>query len=722
MRLLIPVLCVLLACCKSKNNNVNIIPKPQNLKLKNDFFHLNFGTSIDTDSIFNDEKEYLKSIIPLPLSGDKNTINLRYIKGLTSEAYKLNISPENINILASTDTGIIRGIQTLRQLLPPKYEKNGLTTKIRCLEIYDYPRFKWRGMLLDCCRHFMSKEFIIRYIDLLAYHKMNVLHWHLTEDQGWRIEIEKYPQLINIGAWREVENGEKYGGYYSKEDINEILEYAKTRHITIVPEIEFPGHSSAAIASYPHLSCLNKKIKVATDWGVFKDIYCAGNDSVFVFMEDVLQEVIDLFPSKYIHIGGDEAPKYNWENCKKCQKRIRDEKLKDEHELQSYFINRISNFLEKNGKKLIGWDEILEGNLNNSATIQSWRGEEGGIIAAKNKQNAIMSPTSHCYFDYGLDAINLEKVYHYEPIPKSLNDDESTYILGAECNMWSERAPQEVIDSKVFPRLLAMSEVLWSAKEKDYTDFYARVQKHYKNLDAMGVKYGYENTPITSNIKFINNHFKVALEKGSQKMKIEYKINDNKWQEYKKPFYIESTSTIYARGVKDNREYGDFQKKIIKHIATGKKVMYANKYNKSYSADGDYSLTDGLLGSNNFRDGYYQGFFGDNLEVIIDLKKKTKISEIKSSFFQYHLSWIILPKEVIYYISEDGKKFTEIKKLKNDIPIMEEGKFKKTFELKKDNIYARYVKIKALNIKNLPKAHPAAGSKAWIFADEIIIN
>ena len=257
----------------------------------------------------------------------------------------------------------MHGIQSIRQLIPRKTKNNPTKILIKCMEIHDYPKFKWRGLLLDCCRHFMEKDFVKKYIDLLAFHKMNVLHWHLTEDQGWRIEIDKYPKLTEIGAWRKDKNGDLYGGYYSKEDIREIVEYAKSRHIEIIPEIELPGHSIAAIASYPNLSCTGEKINVETDWGVFKDIYCAGEDSVFTFLEGVLSEVVELFPSKYIHIGGDEAPKYRWENCSKCQKRILENKLKDEHELQSYFIQRIEKFLAKKGKKIIGWDGIIEGGI-----------------------------------------------------------------------------------------------------------------------------------------------------------------------------------------------------------------------------------------------------------------------------------------------------------------------------------------------------------------------
>ena len=393
---------------------------------------------------------------------------------------------------------------------------------------------------------------------------MNILHWHLTEDQGWRIAIDKYPKLTQIGAWRKNKDGELYGGFYSKDDIKEIIDYAKKRNVEIIPEIELPGHSVAAIASYPYLSCTGNPIEVETDWGVFKDIYCAGNDSVFTFLEDVLSEVVELFPSKYIHIGGDEAPKYRWENCQKCQNRIRTEGLKNEDELQSYFISRIEKFLNKKGKKIIGWDEITEGGIPNNAIVQSWRGMEGGILAAKNQHQAIMSPTSHCYFDYELEAINLEKVYSFEPIPEELNNEEQKYIIGGECNMWSERAPQEKIDAKVFPRILAMSEVLWSQKEKNYDEFLQRVENHYPKLEELGVEYGYEKTPIKFKTNYNKNKFDIEIEKGKNSMEILYQINDDNWKKYKNPFEVFESSSINAKDKNSKRNEISLIEKIAK--------------------------------------------------------------------------------------------------------------------------------------------------------------
>ncbi len=369
------LLCWLLFSCTIQNENkINLIPKPQELITHNGKFYLSDRTGIDFDSLFLSEAQYFKKITSLPLNGSSNHISLKYRNSLAKEEFYIEVEKKEIKIEASTPDGIMRGIQTLRQICVDFGRKKII--EIPCLSIHDFPRFSWRGMLLDCCRHFMTKEFVMRYIDLLAYHKMNVLHWHLTEDQGWRIQIDKYPKLTEVGAYRIQKDGSSYGGFYTKEDIKEIINYAEERHITIVPEIEFPGHCVAAIASYPQLSCTGDSILVGNDWGVYKDIYCAGNDKVFEFMENVLKEVIDLFPSKYIHIGGDEVPKYRWEKCSKCQARISKENLKDEHELQFYFIKKIEEVLQSNDRKLIGWDEIMEGGISSTSTIQSWRGEE----------------------------------------------------------------------------------------------------------------------------------------------------------------------------------------------------------------------------------------------------------------------------------------------------------------------------------------------------------
>ena len=718
MKYLLLLSLFLCACIPPENIGVNILPSPQQFELKEGKFLFDASTGVFADSVFFEQIPYLKSISSQPLNGESTTIALLYEGAFSDEEYILDISEDTIAISATTSEGIIRGIQTLRQLLPLQKK----SAYIPALSIHDYPRFSWRGMLLDCSRHFMEKDFVKRYIDLLALHKMNVLHWHLTEDQGWRIEIEQYPKLTEIGAWRTQKDGSIYGGFYTKEDIREIVAYAKERHITVVPEIELPGHSLAALASYPQLSCTGGPFEVENDWGVFKDIYCAGNDSVFMFLENVLDEVLELFPSKYIHIGGDEAPKYRWDNCNKCKARMRNEGLDDSHQLQSYFITRIERYLNSKGLQIIGWDEILEGGLAPSATVQSWRGMDGGIAAAKSGHYAIMSPTSHAYFDYDLDAIDLQKVYSFEPIPSVLSEEEAQFILGGECNMWSERAPQDLVDSKVFPRLLAMSEVLWTTAPKDYPNFYKKVQKHYDILDAFGVDYGYESVPITSHCEYKNGQFEYRLFSATPDITLEYRLDNSDWKSYSESFFVSNSVLVEARGFKNGKPYGEYKQSVNKHIANGKKVSYAVPFSPNYPAKEELTLTDGLVGSNTkFRDGCWQGFYGESLDVLIDLEEEQTINTIDVGCFQYNLSWILMPKSIRIYSSDDGINFEKLVSFQNTISPQKEGQFRHQYSLL-CSARTRYIRLVAENFGILPDWHPAAGSQAWLFVDEIMIR
>jgi hexosaminidase len=433
------------------------------------------------------------------------------------EAYRIKVSKKTVKISYSHPRGAFYAVQTIRQLLPAGVEfTGGLKVQdliIPACEIYDEPRFPYRGMHLDVARHFFDVDFVKKYIDLMAFYKMNNFHWHLTEDQGWRIEIKKYPELTRVGAFRKETlvghysaqphefDGRKYGGYYTREEIREVVKYAADRFINVIPEIEMPGHSLAALASYPWLGCSpDKKYEVATLWGVFDDVYCPKEET-FEFLENVLLEVMDLFPSEYIHIGGDECPKTSWKECAHCQSLIREKGLKDEHELQSYFISRMEKFLNSHGKQIIGWDEILEGGLAPNATVMSWRGERGGIEAAQMGHDAIMTPVSHCYFDYYQSknpgepvAIGgfapVEKVYHYDPVPKELDQEKVHHILGAQGNVWTEYMKTgKHVEYMILPRMPALSEAVWTPLHlKDYQSFISRAKKHadryrYMNLN-----------------------------------------------------------------------------------------------------------------------------------------------------------------------------------------------------------------------------------------------
>jgi hexosaminidase len=436
------------------------------------------------------------------------------------DAYILVTSKKGITIRGNTARGVFYGIQTLLQLLPPDvYGSAGLVKnsgiKIPQVNIQDEPRYGWRGMHLDVGRHLFSVEFIKKYIDMLAMHKMNVFHWHLTEDQGWRIEIKKYPRLTEIGSVRKNPDGTTYGGFYTQEQIREVVAYAASRFIDVMPEIEMPGHSVAALAAYPDLSCTGGPFEVRTAWGVSDDVYCAGKEETFGFVQDVLSEVIALFPFKYVHIGGDECPKDRWSKCPVCQKRMKTEGLKDEMQLQSYFIRRIEKFLVANHRNLVGWDEILEGGLAPEATVMSWRGESGGIEAAKQGHDVIMSPNSHCYFDHYQGSpkfepkaiggyLTLEKVYSYEPTPEVLNIEEAKHVLGAQANVWTEYIPSEKqVEYMALPRMSALAEVVWTPKSlRDFEKFTYRMERQYERFDAMKLNYRVP-TPVVSAENFV---------------------------------------------------------------------------------------------------------------------------------------------------------------------------------------------------------------------------
>jgi hexosaminidase len=419
-------------------------------------------------------------------------------KSLGKEGYQLEVLPAPlVRITAATPAGLFYGGQTLRQLLlrgkvGAKNNPGPVNWEFPCCKIEDKPRFLWRGLLLDEGRHFFGEEFVKHYIDLLAAHKLNTLHWHLTEDQGWRIEIKKYPKLTEIGSWREQTDGDgkRYGGFYTQDQIREVVAYAARRHVTIVPEIEMPGHSLGALTAYPQFSCTGGPFKVRTRWGVEEDVYCAGNDATFAFLNDVLDEVTGLFPSTFIHIGGDECPKARWKNCPKCQARIKAEGLKNEHELQSYFIRRIEDHLASKGRRLIGWDEILEGGLPPKATVMSWRGMGGATAAAESGHDYVATPTSHCYLDYPATSISLEKAYSFEPIPATLAAAQRAHCLGLQGNMWTEHTPgPAAVDRMVWPRLCALAEVAWTPKDlRDGSDFLARMETHAERLKSLGVE------------------------------------------------------------------------------------------------------------------------------------------------------------------------------------------------------------------------------------------
>ncbi|MBU0610497.1 MAG: beta-N-acetylhexosaminidase [Armatimonadetes bacterium] len=510
---------------KTHPREPSIIPRPASLELADGQFVLSSSTTIALDRDDPHVRAVAQALaqvisrstgLALPIRVEKagdsavRCIRLSLTPGdqtLGPEDYALTIESAGIMLRGAEARGLFWGVQTLRQLLPPEQNEHAASradeATLPALRIVDRPRYPWRGMHLDVCRHMLPVDFVKRYIDLLALHKLNTFHWHLTEDQGWRIEIKKYPRLTEVGAWRTEADGQRHGGFYTQDEVREIVAYAAARFITVVPEIEMPGHALAALASYPELSCTGGPFEVSAKWGVFDDVYCAGNDQTFAFLEDVLSEVLELFPGQYIHIGGDECPKARWKACPKCQARIQMEGLANEGELQSYFIKRVARFLEREGRRLVGWDEILEGGLAPSATVMSWRGLVGGIAAARMGHDVVMTPTAHCYFNYAQTAtpgepghphgqvVTLRDVYAYEPTPAELTPAQARHVLGAQGNVWTEfiQTPKDV-EYMAFPRLCALAEATWTPPQRrDWTDFQLRLEAHRRRLDALHVAY-----------------------------------------------------------------------------------------------------------------------------------------------------------------------------------------------------------------------------------------
>ena len=686
--------------------------------------------------------------------------SIRKDGSLPAEGYMLKVTKNNIIIEGGSGAGLFYGMQTLLQLLPPeifdsKALQPGNTWKVPCIAIKDQPRYPYRGMHLDVSRHFFPKEFILEYIDLIASFKMNTFHWHLTDDNGWRIEIKKYPKLMETAAWhvdREKnpwterspqQPGERatYGGYYTQDEIREIVEYASQRYVTIIPEIEMPAHSVEVLAAYPRLSCTGGPFTVppGTYWPN-TDILCAGNDSTFTFIEDVLSEVINLFPSEYIHIGGDEADKTRWKECPKCQSRMKSEGLKDEKELQSYFIKRVEKFLVSKGRKVIGWDEILEGGLAPEATVMSWRGIEGGIAAARLGHNVIMTPGGYCYFDhYQGDQktepkaiggyTTLKKVYSYEPAPGELTKDQLKYILGAQGNLWTEYIPTpEHAEYMAVPRMIALAEVVWTPKNlRNWTDFRQRINTEFKRLDFMHVNYckGSDKIEIVTRFDHKDHMLKCWLENEQPGMPVVYTLDGDdptvKSSVYSGPFEIKKNVYIKAGMLEDGKVGTLTERTLIYHSAIGKKVKYLEHYSYRYTGGGDEALVDGLRGTIDFHQGNWQGFLGNNIDVIIDLGKIQPVKTVFVTFLESTASWIFFPDSVTFSLSPNGKKFHSInEQLVRDPKKLDYNaiqQYSQTFP----GTPARYVRVRAKNTGICPPWHEGKGEPCWLFADEIAV-
>ena len=727
-----------------------IIPTPLNQDIKEGQFVLNNATGIKYPEALKVSAELLKSFIENGSDFQLKTSNdIEFILDSelnNKEGYVLDVQPKKIKIRASTDQGAFYAVQSLKQLLPLEFENKSLKEKqiaIKCVTIHDAPQFKYRGMHLDVGRHFFSVNFIKKYVDALAMLKMNTFHWHLTEDQGWRIEIKKYPKLQEVGAFRNETlvghyndepqqfDGKRYGGFYSQDEIKDIIAYAQARHVTVIPEIEMPGHSQAAIAAYPELGCSNEKVEVATKWGVFEDIYCT-KDETFNFLEDVLDEVLELFPSNYIHIGGDEAPKIRWKTCNDCQHRIKTEGLKDDHELQNYFITRIEKYLNSKGRQIIGWDEILEGGLAPNATVMSWRGIHGAVEAAKQHHNVILTPGSHCYFDHYQSTnsseplaiggfLPLDKVYSFNPIPEELTEEESEYVLGAQGNIWTEYIPTEAqVEYMAFPRILAMSEVVWSNPEnKNYDDFVSRVENFNRRLDILDINYANHLYEVEGNLISENDKILYRLEsliKGKTKRytldESEPNINS---ETYSTPIVITKSVTLKAAVFNTEEKLGSvFSETINLHKAVGKQISINVDPHKSYLGSGAQGLINGISGSDKRNgDKEWLGFWGDDLEIAIDLGEETEIESVETRFHNGQGQWIYAPEKV--QVSIDNNLF-------KDYLVEKSNELLENFQVNFEGVKGRVITLKIPSYGIIPEGKQGAGQKAWTFIDEIIIN
>lgn len=770
VKVLVLVAVVVLASCDQKKTkifteaDITVIPKPVAIKLTNGSFQFTRKTKLVTSK---DEQKLAQSFSEdfaivsgftmavadkLPSS---NYVQFVIDDAIGEEGYNLIVTADGIVISAKGKNGFIYGLETIKQLLPATFESNALVADeewiIPNVVIEDAPRFKWRGLMLDVSRHFFDTAYIKRTIDRMAMLKMNTLHWHLVDDQGWRIEIKKYPKLTEVGGFR-VDQEDKswntrpnaalgteatYGGFYTQEEIKEVVAYATARGITVVPEIEMPAHVSSAVAAYPILSCLENEIMVPSGgvWPI-TDIYCPGKETTFTFLEDVLTEVMALFPSKYIHVGGDEATKTNWKTCDHCQARIQSENLESVAELQSYFIKRMERFISSKDRILIGWDEILEGGLAPGATVMSWRGVKGGLEASAEGHDVVMTPGSHCYFDhYQGDQDQeplawggytpLSKVYQFDPVVEGMTAEQEKHVLGGQANLWAEYIPTtQQSEYMIFPRLAAMSEAVWSPKEsKDWTDFSSRVKDLFKRYDVMGVNYAKSAYQITTDTQ-------IDLEKGSLliTLKNEFPGSDIRYSldgsdldasslQYTAPFQINTSTTIKAAMFEDNKLKGAVLKKYINyHKAAGKKVTYKEQYHKSYQGAKEVGMVNVLRGSKNFHDGQWQAWLGNDMELVIDMEKNTEVSKVALGSMEAQGSGIYFPTKVEAFVSTDGEKYTRVEAITRAYAANGNTELK-DFEIAFDTANIRYIKVKATNLGSPPN-----GGGAWLFVDEIVVE
>lgn len=748
-----------------KEASYNTVPLPSEIsKTNSDAFKLNSSTKIvfpEGNDKMKRNAEFLSEYLMMSVGvkpditssiHDNNIILLSLdLDNDNEEAYRINVNENAISISGSSEAGVFYGIQTLRKATPVgKY-----AVSYPAVTINDEPRFGYRGTMLDIARHFQSVEFVKKFIDMIALHNINRFHWHLTEDQGWRIEIKKYPRLTEVGSMRSETvigqntgeyDGIPHGGFYTQAEIKDIVNYAAERYITVIPEIDLPGHMLAALTAYPELGCTGGPYEVERTWGVFDDVLCPGKEHTFTFLEDVLTEVMELFPSKYIHIGGDECPKVLWEECPDCQNRIKELGLKDaEHKkefyLQSYVTARVEKFLNDHGRSIIGWDEILEGELAPNATVMSWRGMQGGIEAAKMNHDVIMTPTTYCYFDYyqtqfiddepfGIGGyVPVELVYSFEPAPDILTKEQKQHILGAQANLWTEYIKtSEHVEYMLLPRLAALSEVQWMQPDKkDYDEFLTRLPQLTLLYDKLNYNYAthvFDVHPLLT-ANFDNNSLDVSLST-IDNSPIYYTLDgtnpDENSNQYSEVLSIKESTELKAVSIRENGSKSKLYSESVKvNKSTFKPTKLLTKPAGGYEFSGAGMLVDGLFGANtNYKTGKWIGFQGNDLIAVIDMQESTEISSLSINNAVITGDWIFDTSEIIIEASDDDSNYSIIKAESFDSDKdhrTEISEHKVEFE----PVTAQYFKV-TVKTSVMPDWHPGKGRRAFIFVDEIVLN
>lgn len=772
---LMGVLCILFSTCfyacsekRTLNSDYEIIPKPLDVNCKGDAsFLLKDGVAViypENNRKMQDNAEFLVDYVErqtgvkltshagMPVDG---AICLTLdLSDDNAEAYKLIVNDKRVCISGASEAGVFYGIQTLRKSLPVAQDIN---VNLSAVEIYDKPRFAYRGAMLDVARHFYTVDEVKTFIDMLALHNINRFHWHLTDDQGWRIEIKKYPKLMSVASERKetvvgrwysgIYDGKPYGGYYTQDELRDVIDYAAKRHITIIPEVDLPGHMQVALTAYPELGCTGGPYEVRTIWGVSQDVLCVGNDFTLQFVKDVLSEVADIFPSEYIHIGGDECPKVRWEKCPKCQERIKslglksDAKHTKEQRLQSYMIQEAAKYLKEKGKRIIGWTEILEGGLVPDATLMSWIGESGGIEAAHQHHDVIMTPNTYLYFDYYQSKkvedeplaiggyLPIEKTYNYEPMPKELTEEEQQYIKGVQANLWTEYIPVfSQVQYMVLPRLGAAAEVQWTdPSKKDYKDFLRRVPHLVAVYDCYGWNYATHVYDVNVDMKAdtVNHVLNVQLSTMVDDP-IYYTLDGQdpteKSLKYTKPFTIDQSVVLKTMAVHPDRTSKISVDTIRFNKATLKPVVLLQPNESRFSPDGPVVLVDGRNGNHSFDTGAWLAVAGNDLEAVINMQAETILSSASVHVYVRKDAWLFDARGFSVSVSSDNKNYKEV--ASQEYKQMQESDSDGIIEheLSFDPCKATYVKIKVISEKSMPDWHWDAGKAPFLLVDEIILN